>query len=193
MIREEKEKYKIKLTKEVMEDRGNGSVWKNINKLMGKRTTGEEKVKIYREGKVMEVEEALENFFEFWRLVYNLSKNEIGEVWDEERMEELVRIFGDEERGYNRSQEEHLDTTKSARNKIRPMVIEEMGEGELKERLNNLKNNKAAGPDKIKAELFKELGKRKRCREVMVGCFNSVLGEREVPEAWRKSRTTMIR
>ena len=95
LIREEKEKYEIRLTREVMEDRGNGSVWKNINKL------------IYEEGKVMEVEEALKNFFEFWRLIYNMSKKEIGEVWDGERMEELIRIFGEEERGYNRSQEEH--------------------------------------------------------------------------------------
>ena len=27
----------------------------------------------------------------------------------------------------------------------------------------------------------------------MVGCFNSVLGEREVPETWKKSRTTMVK
>ena len=59
--------------------------------------------------------------------------------------------------------------------------------------MNNLKNNKAAGPDKLKAELFKELGKRQRCREVMLECFNSVLGDREVPDAWRKSRTVMVK
>ena len=33
-------------------------------------------------------------------------------------MDELIRIFGEEERGYNRSQEEHLDTYKEARNRI---------------------------------------------------------------------------
>ena len=133
LIREAKERHEIRLTKEVLEDRGNGSVWKNINKLLGKRGHRDEEIKIYRDGKLLEIEEALRDFFEFWRLVYNTSVNEIGEIWDEERMEELIRVFEEEEREYNRSQEEHLDTTKSARHKIRPMVIEEMGEKELRE------------------------------------------------------------
>merc|ERR1711913_60700 len=47
--------------------------------------------------------------------------------------------------------------------------------------------------DKLKAELFKELGKRGKCREVMLRCFNSVLEGGDTPESWNISRTKMIK
>ena len=45
MIREAKEKYEMELTNEVMEDKGNETVWKNISKklLMGKSTKGRQR------------------------------------------------------------------------------------------------------------------------------------------------------
>ena len=80
MIREAKEKYEIELTNEVMEDRGNGTLWKNINKLTGKSTKRETEVKIYEEGKLMEIDKALDDFFKVWRLIYIRSRNKIDEV-----------------------------------------------------------------------------------------------------------------
>ena len=65
MIRKAKEKYEIELTKEVLEDRGNGTLWKNINKLTGKSTKRETKVKIYQEGKLMEFNKALDDFLKY--------------------------------------------------------------------------------------------------------------------------------
>ena len=81
----------------------------------------------------------------------------------------------------------------SKKEMIIPMKATEMKDKELKENLRKLKNNKAAGTDKLKAELFKELGKRGECREVMLRCFNSVLEGGDTPESWNISRTKMIK
>ena len=74
-----------------------------------------------------------------------------------------------------------------------PMKTTEMKDEDLKAKLRKLKNNKAAGTDKLKAELFKELGKRGICRKVMLKCFNKVLEGEETPESWNLSRTKMIK
>ena len=86
-----------------------------------------------------------------------------------------------------------MDMAMSTKDMIEPMRIPIMKEKNLEKRLEELKNNKAAGPDKLKGELFKELGKREICREVMIKCFNNVLEEGEIPKSWRTSRTKMIK
>merc|ERR1712082_67699 len=81
----------------------------------------------------------------------------------------------------------------STKEMIIPMKATKMKDEELKENIRRLKNNKAAGPDKLKAELFKELGKRGTCREVMLKCFNNVLEGGDTPESRNISRTKMIK
>ena len=73
------------------------------------------------------------------------------------------------------------------------MKTTEMKEADLKEKLKKLKNNKAAGTDGLKAELFKELGKRETCREVMLKCFNNTMKGKIIPKNWNTSRTKMIK
>jgi len=38
IIKEIMERYEMELTKEILEDRGNGTLWRNIGKLTGKKT-----------------------------------------------------------------------------------------------------------------------------------------------------------
>ena len=194
MIREEMEKYEENLTEEIWKNRGKGSVFKNIKKIKGELDRGQE-IKIYEEGKIKEIEEALSSFFEFWRLVYNMGENKIEEAWDEEVLMNLMQEFEEEEQVIEKEggMEEHEDMVRRIEHRIKPMRIDEMGEEEFRDRLRNLRSNKAAGPNKLKAELFKELGKRQGCRGVMLRCFNNVIGDNNVPEDWKTSRTTMIK
>merc|ERR1712236_89456 len=76
---------------------------------------------------------------------------------------------------------------------IAPMKTIEMTDDDLKTKLSKLKNDKAAEPDNLKAEHFKELGKRASCREVMVKCFNKIIEGEDTPKSWNVSRTKMIR
>ena len=109
MIREAKEKYEMKLTNEVMEDKGNGTVWKNMNKLMGKSTKKGTKVKIYGEGKLMEIDKALDDFFKVWRLIYNTSENKIDEVWEADTLQNLIEKFNEEETEIHRNIKEIVE------------------------------------------------------------------------------------
>ena len=81
----------------------------------------------------------------------------------------------------------------SKKEKIVPMKTTEIKGEYLKEKVKILKNYKAAGTDKLKAELFKELGKREGCREIMVKCFNKILEGEETPESWNLSKTKMVK
>ena len=193
LIRAAMEKYEMELTKEILQDRGNETLWRNIGKLSGKKTKRGTEEKIYQDGKLMELEKALEDFFKFWRLIYNLNENKIEEVWGADTLEELIEEFKKEERKMHVNLIEHMDMAMPTKEIIIPMKATEMKDEELKENLRKLKNNKAAGTDKLKAELFKELGKRGKCREVMLRCFNSVLEGGDTPESWNISRTKMIR
>merc|ERR1712106_1207774 len=194
LIREAKEIFELKLTKEIMNgERGGKSLWKNINKLRGKRNEKEEVLKIYENKKLMKLEDALEDFFKVWRIIYNTNENNIEEIWDNKILENLIKEFEEEKKRCNVFLHEHMDMAMSTKDSIEPMKTPIMQEINLNKRLEELKNNKAAGPDKLKGELFKELGKREACREVMVKCFNNVLEEGEIPESWRTSRTKMIK
>ena len=160
MIREAMEKYKLELTKEILEDIGNEKLWRNIGKLAGRKTKRGTEEKIYQDGKLLEIEKALEDFFKFWRLIYNLNENKIEEVWDADTLEGLIEEFKREENKMHINLIEHMDMAMSTKEMIIPMKATKMKDKELKENLRRLKNNKAAGTDKLKAELFKELGKR---------------------------------
>ena len=134
-----------------------------------KKTKRGTEEKIYQDGKQMELEKALEDFFKFWRLIYNMNENKIEEAWEADSLERLIEEFKAEE---NEIETEHKDPNIPVKDRIIPMKATEINDAELKEKIRKLKNNKAAGTDKLKAELFKELGKRGTCREVILRCFN---------------------
>ena len=180
MIREAMERYETKLTKEILEDKRYETLWRIIGKLRGKKTKRATEEKIYQDGKQMELEKALEDFFKFWRLIYNMNENKIEEAWEADSLERLIEEFKAEE---NEIETEHKDPNILVKDRIIPMKVTEINDAELKEKIRKLKNNKAAGTDKLKAELFKELGKRGACREVILRCFNNMLKNGETPES----------
>ena len=56
-----------------------------------------------------------------------------------------------------------------------PMEEPVMGEENMKEELENLKEGKAAGINKIKPEVYKELNNSKICKEVMRNGYNKII------------------
>ena len=193
-IREAVTKHEIELTKKIKEgERGGKMVWKNINKLRGKENTGVKVEQIYEEGKKMEEKEAGNAFFKCWKEIYNSSKNEIDEVWGEEKKHELVKKFEKEDKEKRNWTNEHMDMAMRIEEVASTMDLPKMKRESLEELLRNLKNNKAAGPDKLRGEIFKELGKSYICKKTMIRCYNNVAMEEEAPKSWTTSRTIMIK
>merc|ERR1712106_1164170 len=82
---------------------------------------------------------------------------------------------------------EHLDMA-ITEEKIVPMRKIEITKEKIKEVINNLKNNKALGPDSIKPEIFKEIGKSEFFVETIAKCFNRELQKETKPKEWKESR-----
>ena len=55
-----------------------------------------------------------------------------------------------------------------------------------------MKAGKAAGPDKLKPQLFKALAKNDTCVQAFKTSMNKILQTREIPERWKMSKTLMI-
>ena len=88
---------------------------------------------------------------------------------------------------------EHEDMARNMREVINPMETPRVSEEEITKLIGRLKDNKAAGPDGIKGEWFKELGRRGVCVETITRCLGNVTRECEIPDGWRLSRTTLIK
>ena len=58
--------------------------------------------------------------------------------------------------------------------------------------LGKLKNNKAPGPNKLKPELYKELGNSEFCTGIMAKVFENQLYSKEIPESWKETKTKLI-
>ena len=64
-------------------------------------------------------------------------------------------------------------------------VVDQVSEKEVAEAMRRTKKGKAAGPDEIPIEAFKELGTIGV--SVLTKLFNAILKEEEMPDAWRQS------
>ena len=164
-----------------------------MNEIRGKGRENTKEVKIYEEEKALEGEEAARVCINIWKKIYNSSLNEIGEVWGEKIKKELIEKFEEEDGNREGWLREHIDMARRVEEEIRPMRLPELNNDTLGELLRKMKNNKASGPDKLKGELFKELGKSEVCRKTMVKCYNNVLNEVKAPTSWTISKTIMIK
>ena len=63
---------------------------------------------------------------------------------------------------------------------------------DVKNIMNMLKNNKQPGPDKMKSELYRAVGKSNECIRILTSAFNILSKENRVPESWKESKTVML-
>lgn len=77
--------------------------------------------------------------------------------------------------------------------KIKSMKYSTFDTSHIKTVSRKMKNNKTAGPDNVKPEMFKAVAESDICLEAIRSCFQQLLdGEEKVGE-WEKSRTKILK
>jgi len=87
---------------------------------------------------------------------------------------------------------EHNVMYKKCENIIIPMEIDKISKLEMKNYLKNLKNNKSAGPDKIKPKFLKIFAESNECIDMITECFNKEIHNDKITESWKQSKTKLI-
>ena len=105
----------------------------------------------------------------------------------------MIEKFEEEDKMNKGWIKEHLEMAMKVEEATSSMELPVLSENTLKDLLKKLKNNKAAGPDQMKGEYFKVLGKDETCRKTMLKCYNNVLKEERAPALWNRSTTKMIK
>ena len=192
-IRQAIEQYEIKLTNDIKSKGNKGKLlWENINKLIGKETRKVGNVIYDSNGKALCSELAKERILEFWRGLYSQYINNIDLIWNEKVKQDLYMQF-ERERAWNMNiLREHLDMAYEIEEVIRPMEMSVLDSTVIKEDINKLKNKKGAGPNKLKAEIYKKVAESELCLNVMTECFSNEIANKDKPEGWRSSRTILI-
>ena len=149
---------------EMRNNKGN-KVWEIIHKLNNKRQECKPTRIVNEEGRVLEEKEAKEEIISFW--------NGLGRAKQEEN---LVQIT--EEKGGSQKQNTwHEDPVFS--------------HTEVKQAMMKLKGKKAAGPNKMKAEMMKVMMES----ELFVGHITEAMNEareKNIPESWKNSKVLLL-
>ena len=117
----------------------------------------------------------------------------IKDVWDEKTRDDLLKTHEEERKRRWTWRREHMDMGKNTEEEIEPMGRQTMDEKELEEELKEAKQNKAAGPNGLKAEMFKIIGRGTEGREKLRKGINKAIETGKTPEVWKSSTTRMIK
>ena len=167
--------------------------WENIRKLRNQKEIKD--IEIYNEtgGKLdkMEIKQELSNY---WGKIYQKHDNEIEYIQNQDKAytKHTKTVQNKENRIYNKATREHFDLVMTTYNDIKEMEECKIKEEEVEQILNKIKNKKAAGPDGLKSELYKILGKDKQCLETLTKCLNYELQRNNKPKEWKISKTILL-
>jgi len=199
MVREEKMKYEKELAKEVRESKDKCKMWELIGKLRGvDGNKSRKRAKLYDDdGKEIDIEREGEVMMSFWKTVYQRDVNEVWEAWSEDMIQEYKeqRMIGIETQ---RNRDEQLNVAGNILRLGRVGGVERWMEdvrfngGDVKRRIEKIKNGKQPGPDGMKGEIYKALGKNIVCADRIAEVYNRVLDEGMVVDSWKESKTCMI-
>ena len=70
---------------------------------------------------------------------------------------------------------EHFDNDIHIEEKVIPMEYPEITQAELHKHLKNIKKNKATGPDDVKGELYRALGRSEMCIEKLQTALQNII------------------
>ena len=162
-------------------------MWEHIHKLTGQKEKAKNTSDMYdTEGKKMGEKEGREGIIKTWNSIYKTGRFELSPIHSGHWVEnEIAKL--EEEYAINREKD------RQEKGKIweigeKPSYTKE----KLKIGLKRLKTGKSAGPDKIKAEIYKALGKRELCLKVIAESFNRILDDADIPISWKITKTRMI-
>ena len=182
------------MKKDILEEKDHKKVWKHVEKLKngGKRETHKE-VTIYDEdGDILEKEHHQEKFETYWRRIYQKHENDIDIEWDtneRQRYGEELRRGESECRRQNDILREHLDMCSGGFTaKLKGMKEIEISEKDVDRQIQKMKSGKAAGPDGLKVELYKEAIKSKETLKIITDCYSKTIkeGQEEEKCKWRQ-------
>ena len=174
MVRDGIERYEIELTRQIRMNGGRGKngedMWYWINKIRGKEGKVGSGDKIFGEdGKEMDSTEGWEKVVSLFGGIYKTGEEKANPIyggrWNADSKEDLEKRYEEEKK---RGEGGHME--------MPLMEIDDLGV-----ELGRLKEGKAAGLNKIKGEVYKELGKSEICKEVMVKGYNKVIRGGEIP------------
>ena len=134
----------------------------------------------------MSPEEAKKEIRGTWKQIYKTDEKERNPIYSNAWNSDDIENINEEYRRRREADKIHLG--KDWIEEEKPVYTKEILENGLK----NLKPNKAAGPDKIKAEVYQALGEKELIKEILVETYDKILNDQEIPEYWKKSRTKMI-
>lgn len=209
MVKEAIYKQEEKETRQIKSDKSNKKIWEQIDKLR-KKPKREKTLQVYDEqGNRLNNEEGSRKMKEFWQNIYQMQRNSMGDIWNEEtkveykehwdeQQEELILL--QEQQGRKESTRlkgaagirEHLDMAVKVEKEVNNMNKPQVTVIQVKESIRKLKDKKAAGPDCLKPELYKTLKDNQKFLETVTQCFNKILEGEGIPAGWKTSKTTMI-
>ena len=86
---------------------------------------------------------------------------------------------------------EHFDSNIHIEEKVIPMEYPEITQAELHKHLKNIKKNKATGPDDVKGELYRALGKGEMCVGKLQTALQNIIDKDLKIKSWEKSYTRL--
>ena len=187
MIRETKGKYEIEMTKRLKEKNNRGKdLWKNIHELSGKDIKEKDEVEVNENGKRLNDKEAEKKIENQWKIQFKDGERTITPIhskqWGEHSIQEITDLYKKEDE----EKEKKGDKRWITHNKP------QFNEKKWKEEIKKAKKGKAAGPNKLKNEIFIAMEKNTNCSKAMIKSFNKVINESTIPESWKKSRIKLI-
>ena len=194
MIKEGLEAHEIMITNQI-KDKKNGQkkLWEHIDLLRGKKRK-EEEIKIYDEDGKETTKEKLKTMTEnTWGKQLQAQDYNIEKIWGDPEIKKLYEDLENSKQIEERMQlREHFDMVKEVEEETIPQEHKNIEREELKTTIEDQKDDKAPGPDSMKAEFFKELLESDICVETMLRCYNDALMNGNIPEEWKESRTRLI-
>ena len=91
-----------------------------------------------------------------------------------------------------KNEEEDMVMQDEQEKQMAPMKLPEVTNEELIDIMEKISNNKSAGPNFLRGEIYKLIGKGKIWLETMARCFYKGIKSNTVPERWKASRTKLI-
>lgn len=149
LIKEEMQKYEVKLTESIRQDKSRGKkIWENINKLRGKPNKLDATPTLYNEdGTILTADETSESIEEYWTTIYKKHRNDIGVVWNRETKkmyaETIERELQKNITTHNNATfpshlREHFDGDIQIGNTIMPMRNPQISREELTSQMKNI-------------------------------------------------------
>ena len=194
MIKEGLEAHEIMITNQI-KDKKNGQkkLWEHIDLLRGKKRK-EDEIKIYDEDGKETTKEKLKTMTEnTWGKQLQAQDYNIEKIWGDPEIKKLYEDLENSKQIEERMQlREHFDMVKEVEEETILQEHKNIEREELKTTIEDQKDDKAPGPDSMKAEFFKELLESDICVETMLRCYNDALMNGNIPEEWKESRTRLI-